>query len=73
MVVVASDGRVWVGPPDAYLVVMWAVRGTRTLSYVLAMPGLKSLARAAFQFVAGNRQVIGRMAGGECAHCAVSA
>lgn len=69
MVVVASDGRVWVGPPDAYLVVMWAVRGTRILSYLLAAPGLKLLAGRAFQFVAGNRHLVGRMAGGECTHC----
>lgn len=70
MVVAANDGRVWVGPPDAYLVVMWAVRGTRILSYLLAAPGLKWLAGRAFQLVTGNRHVIGRMVGGECDHCA---
>lgn len=73
MVVVADDGRFWVGPPDAYLVAMWSVRGTRWLSYVLAVPGLRSLASRIFQLVAGNRHLIGSWAGPRCAVCATTA
>ncbi len=72
MVVVSDDGRSWVGPPDAYLVVMWAVRGTRALSYLLSLPGLKTLTGLVFQFIAGNRHLIGQMAGDRCERCAVA-
>jgi predicted DCC family thiol-disulfide oxidoreductase YuxK len=65
-VVAASDGRIWVGPPDAYLVLMWAVRRTRALSYVLSLPPLKSLAGRAFQLVVGNRHAIGKLARPSC-------
>ncbi len=70
MVVVGDDGRIWVGPPDAYLVVMWAVRGTRMLSYLLSLPLLKPAAAAVFRFVAGNRHLIGGIGGDRCAQCA---
>ncbi len=69
MVVVADDGRSWVGPPDAYLVVMWAVRGTRALSYGLALPGLRSLTGRVFRFIAGNRHLVGRGSGETCDRC----
>ncbi|MDJ0954838.1 MAG: DUF393 domain-containing protein [Acidimicrobiia bacterium] len=63
MVVVAEDGRSWVGPPDAYLVAMWAVRGTRALSYLLSLPVLKTITARVIQLIAGNRHLIGRLAG----------
>lgn len=71
MVVIADDGRSWVGPPDAYLVVMWAVWGTRTLSYVLSLPVLRQLAGHVFQTIAGNRHLLGGKTQVPCEHCAV--
>jgi predicted DCC family thiol-disulfide oxidoreductase YuxK len=70
MVVVADDGRFWVGPPDAYLVVMWAIRGTRLLSYVLSAPVLKSLTTWAIRLVTRNRHLIGKIPGRRCEACA---
>jgi predicted DCC family thiol-disulfide oxidoreductase YuxK len=66
VVVAASDGRIWVGPPDAYLVLMWAMRRTRALSYVLSLPPLKALAGLVFQLVVGNRHAIGKLARPSC-------
>jgi predicted DCC family thiol-disulfide oxidoreductase YuxK len=69
MIVADDTGRVWVGPPDAYLVVMWAVPGLRMLSYLLSISFLKPLAGRAFQLVAGNRHAIGALLRGGCVHC----
>ena len=69
MIVAADTGRVWVGPPDAYLVVMWAVPGLRILSYLLSISFLKPLAGRVFQLVSGNRHAIGAFLGGGCTHC----
>lgn len=71
MIVAANDGRTWIGPPDAYLVVMWALPRLRPLSYLLAIKPLRPLVSRAFQLVTGNRQAIGGLLGGEptCAHC----
>ncbi len=69
IVVVGDDGRIWVGPPDAYLVVMWAVRGLRALSYLLSLPVLEGIATRVFNYVAGNRYAMGRLAGEVCASC----
>ncbi len=63
MVVVANDGRSWVGPPDAYLVAMWAVRGTRALSYLLSLPVLRTITGRVISLIAANRHLIGRIAG----------
>lgn len=71
MIVAADDGRVWVGPPDAYLVVMWAIPNLRALSYLLAIRPLKPLVRRVFQLVTGNRQTIGGLLGESCDRCAV--
>jgi len=75
MIVAADDGRVWVGPPDAYLVIMWALPLLRPLSYLLAIAPLKPLVGRIFQLVTGNRQVIGSWIGGDpgCAHCVPNA
>lgn len=68
MITSADDGRAWIGPPDAYLAAMWAVRGLRLLSYVLAWRPLRPIARRGFLLVTGNRHVIGNMIGG-CPQC----
>lgn len=73
MIVAAPDGRVWIGPPDAYLVVMWAIPFLRPLSYVMAIRPLKPLVRRVFQLVTGNRQAIGGLLGESCARCASGA
>lgn len=69
MIVADDDGRVWVGPPDAYLVVMWAIPGLKILSYLLSFSLFKPLAGRVFQLVSGNRHVIGAFLGGGCVHC----
>lgn len=71
MIVAADDGRTWVGPPDAYLVTMWALPALRPMSYVLSIGPLKPLVGRVFQVVTGNRQAIGGWLGGEagCEHC----
>ena len=71
MIVAADDGRVWVGPPDAYLAVMWALPILRPLSYLLAIRPLKPLVRRVFRVVTGNRQAIGGLLGESCERCAV--
>ncbi len=70
MIAAADDGRIWVGVPDAYLAVMWSVRGFRLMSYVLSIAPLKPLVGWVFRFVTGNRHIIGRVVGEGCVHCA---
>jgi len=72
MIVVADDGRTWIGPPDAYLVVMWAVRRMRALSYLLALPGLRQLTTRVFQYIAGNRYALNRVEDEYCPACATA-
>ncbi|MEA2001477.1 MAG: DCC1-like thiol-disulfide oxidoreductase family protein [Actinomycetota bacterium] len=71
MIVATDDGRLWVGPPDAYLVVMWAIPKLRILSYLLSWGPLKPLVGRVFQLVTGNRQALGNLVfGGDgCIHC----
>lgn len=69
MIVADDDGRVWVGPPDAYLIVMWALPGLRLLSYALSISVLKPLAGRVFQLLTGNRHAIGAFLNGGCDHC----
>ena len=73
MIVATPDGRMWVGPPDAYLVLMWALPGLRLLSYVLSIRLLKPLVGRVFRLVTGNRYAIGSLLGGECPYCATEA
>lgn len=75
MIVAADDGRVWIGPPDAYLVIMWALPVVRPLSYLLSVAPLKPLVGRVFQLVTGNRQLIGGWIGDNpgCEHCVRSA
>ena len=70
MIVAADDGRVWVGPPDAYLAVMWAIPTLRALSYLLAIRQLKPFVRRTFQLVTGNRHLIGSLLQESCERCA---
>ncbi len=75
MIVAADDGRSWVGPPDAYLVVMWTLPWLRPLSYLLAMRPLRPFVGRVFQIVTGNRQAIGGWLGdaASCSRCAPAA
>jgi predicted DCC family thiol-disulfide oxidoreductase YuxK len=73
MIVATEDGRMWVGPPDAYLVVMWALPGLRLLSYVLSIRLFKPLVGRVFSLVTGNRYAIGSLLDGQCPHCAATA
>lgn len=70
MIAASDDNRMWIGVPDAYLAVMWSVRGLRLLSYVLSIAPLKPLVGRVFRIVTGNRHVIGRVIGEGCVHCA---
>lgn len=72
MIVGADDGRIWVGPPDAYLVMMWALPVLRPLSWLLSARPLKPLAARAFQVITGNRQTISKILSEQsvCEHCA---
>jgi predicted DCC family thiol-disulfide oxidoreductase YuxK len=67
IMVIADDGRFWAGPPDAYLVVMWAVRGLRAASYLLSLPILKALTNRVFQWVAGNKYAFNQHSEDVCA------
>ena len=71
MIVAADDGRTWIGPPDAYLAVMWAIPALRPLSYLLATGPLKPLVRRVFQVVTGNRHLIGGLLQEDCERCAI--
>lgn len=72
MIVAADDGRTWIGPPDAYLAVMWAIPVLRPLSYLLAIRPLKPLVRRVFQLVTGNRHLIGGLLQESCERCATA-
>lgn len=58
LVVVADDGRAWVGP-DAFLVALWSLRRYRQLSATLTGP----LARAMFRSLSSNRGRLGALLG----------
>ncbi len=70
MIAAADDGRVWIGVPDAYLAVMWSVRGLRTLSYIMSVGPLNPLVGRAFRMITGNRHIIASVVGEGCVHCA---
>lgn len=71
MIAAADDGRAWIGPPDAYLATMWAVRGLRWLSYVLAWRPLRPIARRGFMLVTANRHMLGNLVD-DCPRCAAA-
>lgn len=70
MIVADNLGRVWAGPPDAYLVVMWAIPLLRPLSYLLAVRQLRPLVRRVFMLVTGNRQSLSKLFDSTCERCA---
>lgn len=63
MVVVADDGRIWWGSPDAYLVCLWALRRWRPWGERLASPLLSPLATGFFKRVSTHRKAIGALLG----------
>lgn len=71
LVVVAPDGRVWVGPP-AFLMCLWATRRYRPWAYRLNSPMLAPLARRFFTGLSARRSTIGALVGPppcrDCAH-----
>ena len=70
LVVIADDGRVWWGAPEAFLVSMWALVGFRRWAYRLAHPALSPYATAFFQRVSTRRRGIGAVMGSPfCADC----
>lgn len=70
IVVVAGDGRVWWGSPDAYLVCLWALRKWRHWSVRLAQPAFAPLATAFFKRVSTNRRAISAILGPpKCEDC----
>lgn len=71
LVVVAGDGRTWVGPA-AFLMCMWATARYRGWAYRLARPGLAPLAEGFFRLVSRRRDRIGAWIGKgdpECSWC----
>ena len=74
LVVVADDGRVWWGAPDAFLICLWATRRWRHWSHRLARPGLAPLAAAFFKRVSTHRRAIGAILGPpRCEDCVPTA
>jgi predicted DCC family thiol-disulfide oxidoreductase YuxK len=70
LVVVADDGRAWVGPA-AFLTCLWATRRWRPWSYRLAGPAFAPLAERFFHAVSANRRRLGGMLESpECEWCA---
>jgi len=58
LVVVADDGRVWVGAA-AFLMCLWALREWREWSYRLATPALAPFAERLFRGLSAKRHRIG--------------
>lgn len=74
LVVIADDGRVWWGAPEAFVTSMWALVGFRRWSYRLAHPKLSPYATAFFQRVSTHRTGMGAVFGSPyCADCSRSA
>jgi predicted DCC family thiol-disulfide oxidoreductase YuxK len=70
LVVIADDGRVWWGAPEAFVMSMWALVGFRRWSYRLSHPRLAPYATAFFQRVSVHRRGIGAIFGSPyCADC----
>jgi len=71
LVVIADDGRVWWGAPEAFVTSMWALVGFRRWSYRLSHPKLSPYATAFFQRVSTHRRGIGAVVFGSpyCADC----
>ena len=67
LVVVADDGRFWIGP-SAFVMCLWALRRWRAWSMRLAHPLLAPIARRFFRTVSARRRLLGAWLGhGRCA------
>lgn len=62
LVVVSESGATWYGP-DAFVMVLWALRRHRRLSGRLQSQGLSHLARGAFVALSGGRSGISALLG----------
>ena len=60
LMVVAEDGRAWVGPA-AFLMCMWATRRYRKLSYRFRSPALAPMIESFFHSVSSNRSLVSGM------------
>ena len=69
LVVVADDGRTWIGPA-AFVVAMWCTRRYRSWSFVLSGPTFAPLAERFFRIVSAKRGRLGALLKDpECAWC----
>jgi len=74
LVVVADDGRAWVGP-SAFLVCLWALDAWRGWSWALCSSLWLPIARWFFTRLTNNRSLLGELLGaGACheGHCGVA-
>lgn len=67
LVVVADDGRVWVGAA-AFIVCLWALDGYREWSFALAQGSFSSVSSRFFDLLSSKRRTLGRfLRGPTCA------
>ena len=71
LVVVADDGRYWVGP-SAFAMCFWALEDWHDAGELLTGAWIWWLTSALFAFVTAHREVVGRYLGAPCheGHCA---
>lgn len=73
LVVVADDGRTWIGPA-AFLVCLWTTRRWRSWSFILSGPAFAPLAERFFHMVSARRGRLSFLVGppkcddGRCRH-----
>jgi len=60
LMVVADDGRAWVGPA-AFLMCMWVTKRYRRLSHRLRSPALAPMVESFFHSVSSNRSLVSGM------------
>ncbi len=69
LIVVADDGRAWIGP-SAFLVALWSTRRWRSWSFVLSGDTFGPLAERFFRMVSARRGRIGALLRDpDCAWC----
>ena len=70
LLVIADDGRAWWGPPEAYLMCLWALQRWRPWAMRLSRRGMSRLAAAVFKRVSTHRVAIGAILGApRCDDC----
>jgi predicted DCC family thiol-disulfide oxidoreductase YuxK len=68
LVVVADDGRVWIGP-SAFVMCLWSLRASRGWALRLAHPALAPIARRFFPLLSDRRRARAAWLGHRsCAH-----